>query len=322
MPSAEPFWSAAARRRFATRVNDSQTLPRTSLFPVSRFAFSECGGSTPLCHSRKTIRRRRLALLNILPTHREVVLNLHAFRSHSPDRFVKWPFRFSLKPSRRTPLVFLCPAHQSVSDCVRVHVVQSRQIRPLVRDARIPVLKPDFASRSFIITIDFFRSDAVQMADESRQSRRLLRRYRNEVIVVWKHRPCFEPPFVTRGKMQKGIAQVREPLGGAEEWPLLIRPRCHHIRARCVQTMHRAMRPLRHGREFTFAPLQKQSGVEPPHSKKNSHVGIYFFVCSHRLRPSLRFPQPPPLAFSPTTAHHFSIGQQGSRVAGLTFQAP
>ena len=28
------------------------------------------------------------------------------------------------------------------------------------------------------------------------------------------------------------------------------------------------MRPLRHGREFTFAPLQKQSGVEPPHSKK------------------------------------------------------
>src|SRR5487761_1524375 len=46
------FWSAAARRRFATPADDSQALLRTSLFLVSRFFWS-AAASTPLCHSCK-----------------------------------------------------------------------------------------------------------------------------------------------------------------------------------------------------------------------------------------------------------------------------
>ena len=117
------------------------------------------------------------------------------------------------------------------------------------------------------MAIDFLCCDGMQMADELRQGDCLGRRSRDEVIVIGKDSPRLEFPLVEGGQMQEGFAKISQALRRAEKWPLLVRCRGDKVGARGVEAMRRAMRPVRHVAEFTVARGEKQSGVEPPHSK-------------------------------------------------------
>jgi len=144
---------------------------------------------------------------------------------------------------------------------VGVHIVQAGEKRLLIRDSRFPVLKPNFAARSFIFAIDCPGCYGVKLPDELQQRGRFARRSCDEVIVIGKDGPCFEFPAVGCGELQERFAKVSETIGGAKEWLLLIGSRGHDEGARCFQAMRGTVRPVGHGRESISSWEERQSGA-------------------------------------------------------------
>src|SRR6266705_462854 len=200
----------------------------------------ECGGLTPLC----SLWAR--GLLDICKIHVEVVLDVNAVGAYSHHRLVERSFRFALKPACRTPRVLGGFTHQTVLHRVAMHIVQSGQKRAWISEVRIPILKPDFAARSFVLTIDLLGCDGVQVPDQSRERLRLLFSYRHEVIVIWEDRPRLQLPAMLGRQLQEFLAEQGQALSGPEQRFLVVGCSGNHVRARAVQTVCRGVRPIRH----------------------------------------------------------------------------
>ena len=202
------YEGSAAEGRFALRL--PEVVPICAALCANLFSllwsaavrFADSGGrtlhrnSTPLCLPPNPHRSRRLALLDVARIHCKIVSDPDPFRSHLHHRLVERSFRHPLKPTRRTPLILLRPANQSMLHRVRMHIIQSCEIGLLIRNARIPVLKPHFSRRRFIQPIYFLRRRGVQVPDKSPQPRGSRRRRRDEMIVIWKDCPRFELPLI------------------------------------------------------------------------------------------------------------------------------
>ena len=240
-----------------------------------------------------------VGLPDVRRVHDEIVGDFHAVRTNSHHRPIKRLLCRALEPSRRTLFILLRPLCQAMPDRVGMHVIQSRKIGSKVGQMEIPVLKPDAAAGGFIFLVDRFCSNSVQVTDEFRQRLRRVGGNCNEVVVVGEDGPRLQFPVLGSGEIQECLAQVSQPFGGAEQRLLLIRRRRDHVRARLIEVMCGAVRPVRHAREFTAASEgkqsgggqgfrsgcfgrdesvssgdgQRQSGVEPPHSQKRRGRG-------------------------------------------------
>ena len=135
-------------------------------------------------------------LPNVSWIYCEVVHDADAVRANPRDCLVVGFFGLALEPGGRTPGVLLRLTHQTMPRRIAVDIVQPREIGALVSQMRIPILKPDSASRRLILSIDFPGSDRMEMADESRKSCGLAGRNSHEMIVIGEDSPSLEFPLV------------------------------------------------------------------------------------------------------------------------------
>ena len=89
-------------------------------------------------------------------------------------------------------------------------VIEPGQIGLLVGQSRLPIIVPDFASRYGVEFVDPFGSFFVQLAEHTRKILRCIRigrRMTDEVVVIRKHRLCFELPTEFRRDFEQAASR-------------------------------------------------------------------------------------------------------------------
>src|SRR5260370_21763618 len=94
---------------------------------------------------------------------------------------------------------------------------EAGQIRAWIREMRIPILKTNFASGCFVLAIDLFGGDGVQVAYESRKRLGLLFRYRHEMVVIWEDCPCLQLPPMLGRQIQEFLAEQSQAPSGLKQ---------------------------------------------------------------------------------------------------------
>lgn len=101
-----------------------------------------------------------------------------------------------LKPICGIPRVHDGLLHNTMTNGILIYVIESGQIRILVRDMTIPRLPPDAPIGRIIPSIDIFCFHDMQMRDISGKILRILRRSGNKMIMVCKHCPSLQIPMI------------------------------------------------------------------------------------------------------------------------------
>jgi hypothetical protein len=151
-----------------------------------------------------------------------------------------------LNPTGRTPWVTARLLNKAMPDCVRVHIVQPRQMGLLVGKQSLPVLKPNGSARSSIHQIDFFCGHRMQMPHQSSQSARLSR-FPNKVVVIRENGPSLKFPIVLASERQQRLRQVRQTRRVMEVMRPVVSCRGDYENPRIAQPMRGRVWPIRSG---------------------------------------------------------------------------
>ena len=130
---------------------------------------------------------------------------------------------------------------------VVVGVIQPRQVTPLERQVRLPVILSALTPRCSIHPIQLPGDIAMHVTQQFHQrlgSRYLRRTVGDEMIVVGQNGPGFQAPAVVGGTSQEGIVQQGQALRGVEEMHPIPRACRHEKTPGLPQPMRRSMRPV------------------------------------------------------------------------------
>lgn len=165
------------------------------------------------------------------------------------------------KPPRRAPRIILSPRHQSMFHGIRVHITQPRRDSLLVRQLRIPILKPHLPPRRAIQPIHKLSRNRMQILHQPPERSRLLR-IADKVIMIGENSPSMQPPAIFLSQRGQRGSQIIQSLSAMKKRRLLIRSRRNHVCPALQKTMHRRVRPIAPQPARLFRPLPRIHGAD------------------------------------------------------------
>ena len=152
----------------------------------------------------------------------EVVQHVNPIRPKAIDAPDLRPRGRLLEPGRRAPSVLSCDIDETVFHGVLMHVVQSSQIRPFVRQPRFPEIVPDPAARRTVESIHPIGKLRVKNSEHSGQILGFCG-VSYEMIMIRKDSPSLEAPFKLGRDFQKPSFKYIKAFGVSEVGKFAIR---------------------------------------------------------------------------------------------------
>ena len=131
---------------------------------------------------------------------------------------------------------------------ILMHVIQSCQIRALVRQPRFPKVKPHLTSQRVIQTVDPTGRFRMQHAKHIRKTgsvRSRLRRVSHEVIMIRKNRPRLKVPSEITRNRQQSTMQHSQSMPSPEMMIFPMGTGGHKVSPRLRELMQRGVGPGR-----------------------------------------------------------------------------
>jgi len=153
----------------------------------------------------------------------------------------------ALKPSCRAPRILIRDRHQSMFHRILVNVIQSCEIGLLVRKPCLSKIEPHLTPLCAIQFVDPFAGSDVHHAQHIREARSIssiLRRMRDEVVMIREHSPCFEVPAVIACDGEQTAVQHAQTIRAAEVMRLLVCAGGYEVSALVGKLMCGCVRPL------------------------------------------------------------------------------
>jgi hypothetical protein len=173
----------------------------------------DCASPLALFH-RLPVRAHLKFIRHRNPIHLEPVYGLyHCRRSRA------------FKPGRRAPRILAGHRHQPVFHRVLMNVVQPCQIRALMRQPGFAKVEPNLPARHDIQLVHPLRRFDMQHAQHIAQAGSVVSvggRMGDEMVVIRKHRPCFQLPAKLVSHDQQAAMQNPQPFRAAKVVCLLI----------------------------------------------------------------------------------------------------
>jgi len=214
---------------------------------------------------RRTPKRWRASGRSPLGGHFEIIGHRYGVDADLVNPFHRRDGRSVLKPCSRTPWILVGLRDQSVLHGVLMHIVQPREIRPLIGQFGLSIIEPHLPVGSAIQTIDPSGRLDMENAEHGLQalSTRLgFGRITHKMIVVGKHSPSFKLPAVVTGHGQEPSMQNAHTLAAPEMVSFLISGGSDEIGAVLGQPMRGSVRPWslrgRHGENGRGIGVQSQ----------------------------------------------------------------
>ena len=135
---------------------------------------------------------------------------------------------------------------EAVLHGILMNVAQSGEVGPLMRQARLVKVVPDLAPGCAVYSVNPSRGFAVKEPQHLGKAFRMLLvsgRMRDEMVVVGKDGPGFEPPAVLCRDLQQPSMKHGEPLCSLKMMKLSIGSRCDEVGTLSVETVGRRVRP-------------------------------------------------------------------------------
>ncbi len=154
----------------------------------------------------------------------------------------------SFEPRGGTPGILVRCCDQPVIHRVVMNVMESCEIRLLIRQQRLSKVVPDLAPCRPVKAVYPLGCLLMQVSQHMRKAGSSLcaiRRSGDEMAVVREHHPCFELPSEITGQFQQAAMQNRQPFTAAEVVLLEIRACSAEIGTRCRKLMEGCVGPGR-----------------------------------------------------------------------------